>query len=77
MLRDGEVVYSEEGGIAITYIKAKDSRRLLNLGCHQVKVLSQNSHIIECSHVPKKLIRSQAEITKDKPRNWKKMVNVY
>lgn len=25
MLRDGEVVYSEEGGIAITYIKAKDS----------------------------------------------------
>lgn len=25
MLRDGEAVYSEEGGMAITYIKAKDS----------------------------------------------------
>lgn len=25
MLRDGEAVYSVEGGMAITYIKAKDS----------------------------------------------------
>lgn len=25
MLRDGEAVYSEGGGMAITYIKAKDS----------------------------------------------------